>query len=179
MRRLPRAFNTSNPLAKTCESIRCSHVITKIKCPNERVKAPQTAYERAIYDKSTYSPASIRWLEFTSKALEKRIHHALCGHGGAWCIAGAPVDRYARTRLPEHVDSIPISRLPVARMCIMLSEWHKIVNIGKTRDEAFFATAERTTCPCLWYFRGLHVTCACLFVCFALCTQLVHVYSIS
>ena len=123
MRRLPRAFDTSNPLAKTCENMLTRN--NKNQISERGVEAPQTAFEKAFYDKSTYSPASIRWLEFTSKALKKRIHHALCGHGGAWCIAGAPVDGYTRTRLPEHVDSIPISRLPVAQMCKMLSEWHK------------------------------------------------------
>lgn len=53
-----------------------------MSCPNERVEAPQTSYERVFYGKPQASPSSIRWLERASKQLGRHIHHALCGHGG-------------------------------------------------------------------------------------------------
>ena len=60
----------------------CAEGQTKICCSNERLQAPQTAYERTFYGKDALSPPAIRWLERVSKALGKHIHHALCWHGG-------------------------------------------------------------------------------------------------
>ena len=110
-------------------------------CSNERVKAPQTTYERAFHDKGAASPASIRWLGRTSYVLGKHIHHPLCGHGGERWIAGAPVDGYdTKTQTVYHYQG------SYWHGCVhcFLDTRQKIVNNGKTRDEAFFATAERT-----------------------------------
>ena len=81
--------------AKTCAQGR-----TIIDCPNERVKVPQTSYERAFYHhkKAQTSASSIRWFERTSKLLRKHIHHALCGHGGErWLVVARPQRRCSNT----------------------------------------------------------------------------------
>ena len=100
-------------------------------CPNaERVDALQTVYEGSFYDKSTYSPASIRWLERTNKALWKQLHHALCGHCGERWISGAPVDSYdPGTRTVFQCHSIQWYG------CVRCfpNDRHDIVNNGKTR----------------------------------------------
>jgi len=62
------------------------------RLPNEKVKAPPTAYERTFYDAGQPSQPAISWLEKTGKSLGIHIHHAICGHGGKRYILGAPVD---------------------------------------------------------------------------------------
>ena len=41
----------------------CAQGKTIIDCPAERVEAPQTAFEKAVYPKHSASPESLRWLE--------------------------------------------------------------------------------------------------------------------
>ena len=74
---------------------------TIIACPNEKVKAPLTNYERTFYDEGSVSKPAISWLEKTSTSLGIHIHHAMCGHGGERYILGAPVDGYVPT--PETI----------------------------------------------------------------------------
>ena len=71
----------------------CTQGKTIMECPNERVQAPQTAYERTFNPKNTASPESLRWLEQESKTRQIHIHHAMCGHGGEWYIERFPVER--------------------------------------------------------------------------------------
>ena len=113
----------------------------KMWCPNEQVKAPQTTYERAFHDKGAASPASIRLLGRTSKVLGKHIHHPLCGYGGDRWITGAPVDGY-----DPKTQTVYQYQGSYWHGCVhcFLNDRQKIINHGKTRDEAFFATAERT-----------------------------------
>ena len=73
---------------------RCPQGKTVIKCPAERVEAPQTAFEKAFYPKHTASPESLRWLEQEAARRKIHIHHATCGHGGERFIERAPMDGY-------------------------------------------------------------------------------------
>ena len=82
--------------SKTHQNMRSSRTI--IDCPNERVKAPPTVYERTFYNESQAWSLAISWLEKTGKLLGIHIHHAMCGHGGERWILGAPVDGYASNR---------------------------------------------------------------------------------
>ena len=78
---------------------RCSQGKTVIDCPGDRVKVPQTAFEKAFFPKHSASPESIQWLEQQAKQRKIHIHHAMCGHSGERWIERAPVDGYhPRTR---------------------------------------------------------------------------------
>ena len=72
----------------------CSRGQTKINCPNNRIKAPSSSYERAFYPEQTCSFVAIKWLEWEAKKRGIHIHHARCGHGGERQILGARVDGY-------------------------------------------------------------------------------------
>jgi len=118
----------------------CPQGRTIIDWPNEKVKAPLTAYERTFYNKSQASPLAINWLEKMGKRLGIHIHHAMCGHGGERWILGAPVDGY-------HHKSGTVFQY---QGCW----WHgcrqrfpdksKEIADGKTRKEAYTATEART-----------------------------------
>ena len=73
---------------------RCSRGQTKINCPNQRIRAPASAYERAFYPDNRCSFIGTKWLEWEAKQRGIHIHHARCGHGGERYILGAPVDGY-------------------------------------------------------------------------------------
>ena len=84
---------------KSCHLVRhvanrCSRGQTKINCPNNHIKAPSSAYERAFYPEQTCSFIAIKWLEWEAKKRGIHIHHARCGHGGERKILGARVDGY-------------------------------------------------------------------------------------
>ena len=72
----------------------CSRGQTKINCPNNQIKSPSSAYERAFYPEHTCSFVAIKWLEWEAKNRGIHIHHARCGHGGERKILGARVDGY-------------------------------------------------------------------------------------
>ena len=72
----------------------CSRGQTKINCPNNQIKSPSSAYERAFYPEQTCSFVAIKWLEWEAKKRGIHIHHARCGHGGERQILGARVDGY-------------------------------------------------------------------------------------
>ena len=73
---------------------RCTSGQTKINCPNKRIRAPASAYERAFYPNNCYSYIGTKWLEWEAKQRGIHIHHALCGHGGERYIFNVPVDGY-------------------------------------------------------------------------------------
>ena len=73
---------------------RCAQGKTVIDCPAERVEAPQTSFEKAIYPKHQASHESLRWLEREAKRRKIHIHHAMCGHGGERWVERSPVDGY-------------------------------------------------------------------------------------
>lgn len=76
-----------------------------------------------------------------SKVLGKHIHHPLCGYGGERWLTGAPVDGY-----DPKTQTVYQYQGSYWHGCVhcFLNDRQKIINNGKTRDEAFFATAERT-----------------------------------
>ena len=73
---------------------RCSGGQTKINCPNNRIRMPASAYERAFYPNDHCSFMAIKWLEWEAEQQGIHIHHARCGHGGERYILGARVDGY-------------------------------------------------------------------------------------
>ena len=86
-------FTQSDNLVRHATS-RCSRGQTKINCPNQRIRAPASAYERAFYPDNRCSFIGTKWLEWEAKQRNIHIHHARCGHGGERYILGAPVDGY-------------------------------------------------------------------------------------
>ena len=109
-------------------------------CPNEKVKAPSTVYERTFYDEGRASPLAISWLEKTGKQLDIQIHHAMCGHGGERWILGAPVDGY--TSNPETVFQYHGCWWHGCRKCF--TDRATKISHGRTREELRIATEERT-----------------------------------
>ena len=67
---------------------------TVTDCPDERVEAPQTAFEKAFYPQHSTSPESLHWLEQEVARWKIHIHHAACGHGGEWFVEHFSVDGY-------------------------------------------------------------------------------------
>ena len=86
-------FDRADNLARHAAN-NCSRGQTKITCPNNRIKAPSSVYERAFYPEQTCSFVAIKWLEWEAKNRGIHIHHARCGHGGEREILGARVDGY-------------------------------------------------------------------------------------
>ena len=83
--------------AKPCDLVRhatsrCSRGQTKIICPNKRIPAPASAYEKAFYPEDHCSFIGTKWLEWEAQQRGIHIHHARCGHGGERHILGARVD---------------------------------------------------------------------------------------
>ena len=78
----------------TRHASRCSIGQTKINCPNARIRAPSSAYEKAFYPNDRCGFMAIKWLEWEAKQRGIHIHHARCGHGGERYICEAPVDGY-------------------------------------------------------------------------------------
>ena len=83
---------------KSCDLVRhasrCTSGQTQINCPNQRIRAPASAYERAFYPDNRCSFIGTKWLEWEAKQRGIHIHHARCGHGGERCIFDVPVDGY-------------------------------------------------------------------------------------
>ena len=83
---------------KSCDLVRhassCTSGQTKINCPNKRIRAPASAYERAFYPANSCSFIGTKWLEWEAKQRGIHIHHARCGHGGERYIFNVPVDGY-------------------------------------------------------------------------------------
>ena len=83
---------------KPCHLLRhastCSGGQTKINCPNNRIRVPASAYERAFYPNDSCSFMAIKWFEWEAEQRGIHIHHARCGHGGERYIFNVPVDGY-------------------------------------------------------------------------------------
>ena len=73
---------------------RCRGGRTKINCPNNRIRVPASAYEKAFYPKDHCSFIAIKWLEWEAKQRGIHIHHTRCAHGGERNILNVPVDGY-------------------------------------------------------------------------------------
>ena len=65
----------------------CSGGKTKLICPGETFERIMNSSEKVFYggDKN-FSYAACRWIEKQSELIGKHIHHALCGHGGEFCV---------------------------------------------------------------------------------------------
>ena len=118
----------------------CAQGKTTVDCPNEKVKAPLTNYERTFYSEGNASQLAISWLEKTSKQLGIHIHHAMCGHGGERYILGAPVDGYAPK--PETIFQYHGCWWHGCRRCF--PDRNTIINHGKTREEVYIDTLRKT-----------------------------------
>ena len=118
----------------------CTQGRTIIACPNEKVKAPLTVYERKFYNESQASQLAIVWLEKTGKQLGIHIHHAMCGHGGERWILGAPVDGYSSKS--ETIFQYHGCWWHGCRRCF--ADRNKKIAHGKTREELYTATEART-----------------------------------
>ena len=72
----------------------CKRGRTEIKCPGNRILAPESAFEKAFYPEGGFGVKACCWLEHLSRESGKHIHHQRCGHGGELIVEGAPVDGY-------------------------------------------------------------------------------------
>ena len=122
--------------AKTCAQRRPT-----IKCPNEEVEAPKTAYERAFFSFGIATQKFLRWLEQESTERKIHIHHATCGHGGERYIKKIPVDGYepiTKTVFQYHGCYWHgcLRCFPNDRNTIMVN--------GKTGEDLYLATLART-----------------------------------
>jgi len=118
----------------------CTQGKTVVECPNEKVKAPLTNYERTFYDAGQASQLAISWLEKTSKSLGIHIHHAMCGHGGKRYILGAQVDGYVPK--PETIFQYHGCWWHGCRRCF--PDRNTMISHGKTREDLYIATRQRT-----------------------------------
>ena len=118
----------------------CTQGKTVVDCPNEKVKAPLTNYERTFYDAGQVSQLAISWLEKTSKQLGIHIHHSMCGHGGERYILGAPVDGYAPKS--ETIFQYHGCLWHGCRRCF--PDRNTRICHGKTREEVYIDTLQRT-----------------------------------
>ena len=114
---------------------------------------PTTAYQRAMYPKSTASKQSMLWLEQEAKRRGIHIHHARCGHGGErWLPNGkgnnkAPVDGYnheTRTVFQYHG-----CRYHGCPKCFPDLRDHILLDVGgekpSTPEELYQETVKQTT----------------------------------
>lgn len=114
---------------------------------------PQTAFQKAMYPKSTASKQSLLWLEREAKRWGIYIHHARCGHGGErWLprergtMKSAPVDGYNHeTRTVFQYHGCPFHGCP---KCFPHLRDQILLNVGGknsvTPEELYQATVNRT-----------------------------------
>ena len=88
MARFTQSCNLNHHI-KTCKRGR-----TQIKCPGNRILAPESAFEKAFYPEGSFVVKACCWLEHLSRECGTHIHHHRCDHGGECIAAGAPVDGY-------------------------------------------------------------------------------------
>ena len=84
---------------------RCTRGRSEIKCPENRILAPESAFEKAFYPEGSFGVKACCWLEHLSRESGKHIHHHRCGHGGERIVEGAHVDGYhpeTKTVFPFH-----------------------------------------------------------------------------
>ena len=72
----------------------CTRGRTEIKCPGNRILAPESAFEKAFYPEGGFGIKATCWLEYVSRESGNHIHHHRCGHVGKRIIAGGKVDGY-------------------------------------------------------------------------------------
>ena len=65
----------------------CTGGKTKVICQGQKFKKIMSSSEKVFYGGNTqFSQAACQWIERQAELLGKHIHHALCGHGGEYCV---------------------------------------------------------------------------------------------
>ena len=65
----------------------CGGGKTKLICPGTKFRRIMNSSEKVFYGENTnFSYAACQWIEKQSELIGKRIHHALCGHGGEFSV---------------------------------------------------------------------------------------------
>ena len=80
----------------------CSGGETKLICPGGRFERIMNSSEKVFYGgRTNFSYAACQWIEKQSELTGKHIHHALCGHGGEFCVEVEDEER-------DWVEEIPV-----------------------------------------------------------------------
>ena len=85
----------------------CSGGKTKLICPGGRFERIMNSSEKVFYGGNTnFSYAAAQWIEKQSELTRKHIHHALCGHGGEFCVE-------VEYEEVEDEESVWVAKIPV------------------------------------------------------------------
>ena len=80
----------------------CDGGKTKLICPGEKFERIMNSSEKIFYGgRKNFSYAACQWIEKQSELIGKHIHHALCGHGGEFCVEVEDEER-------DWVEDIPV-----------------------------------------------------------------------
>ena len=80
----------------------CDGGKTKLICPGEKFERIMNSSEKIFYGgRKNFSYAACQWIEKQSELIGKHIHHALCGHGGEFCVEVKDEER-------DWVEDIPV-----------------------------------------------------------------------
>ena len=80
----------------------CDGGKTKLICPGEKFESIMNSSEKIFYGgRKNFSYAACQWIEKQSELIGKHIHHALCGHGGEFCVEVEDEER-------DWVEDIPV-----------------------------------------------------------------------
>ena len=80
----------------------CDGGKTKLICPGEKFERIMNSSEKIFYGgRKNFSYAACQWIEKQSELIGKHIHHALCGHGGEFCVEVEDEER-------DWVEEIPV-----------------------------------------------------------------------
>ena len=80
----------------------CDGGKTKLICPGRKFERIMNSSEKVFYGGHTkFSYAACQWIEKQSELTGKHIHHALCGHGGEFCVEVVDEKR-------DWVEEIPV-----------------------------------------------------------------------
>ena len=80
----------------------CDGGKTKLICPGEKFECIMNSSEKIFYGgRKNFSYAACQWIEKQSELIGKHIHHALCGHGGEFCVEVKDEER-------DWVEDIPV-----------------------------------------------------------------------
>ena len=85
----------------------CSGGKTKLICPGGRFERIMNSSEKVFYGGCTkFSYAACQWIEKQSELIGKHIHHALCMHGGEFCVE-------VEYEEVEDEESVWVAKIPV------------------------------------------------------------------
>ena len=79
----------------------CGGGKTKLICPGEKFERIMNSSEKVFYGGGTkFSYAACQWIEKQSELTGKHIHHALCGHGGEFCVEVGKAEGDRKKEIP-------------------------------------------------------------------------------